>query len=65
MHLLVLAKFHLLIVVFSYPALCSAGQFQCRDKSCVDGGDAIRCDGIYQCADGFDEEGCGMCLACI
>ena len=46
-------------VCFVVTAVCEAGQFQCRDKSCVDGGESIWCDGVYQCADGYDEDGCG------
>ncbi|XP_067928262.1 MAM and LDL-receptor class A domain-containing protein 1-like [Watersipora subatra] len=43
---------------------CMVGDFQCKDKSCVRGGDSIVCDGTYDCADGFDEESCAVIDTC-
>ena len=37
---------------------CSATQFQCYDKRCID--DIQRCDGKPDCHDSSDEDGCGM-----
>ena len=36
--------------------VCTAEQFQCRDKQCIAGNK--RCDGVNDCADGYDETAC-------
>lgn len=46
-------------VICDIAAECSADQYKCRDGSCVDGGDSIRCDSTHDCLDGSDEDGCG------
>ena len=36
---------------------CRADQFTCADGNCVEG--RMRCDGVPQCEDLSDEDGCG------
>ena len=40
---------------------CREGMFRCSDGNCVEG--RMRCDGIPQCLDNSDEDGCRKWLA--
>ena len=40
------------------PDLCRADQFKCTSGQCIYGD--LRCNDFPDCADGSDEQGCGM-----
>ena len=42
------------------PTDCESTEFRCADNDCIDV--SLRCNGVYDCADGSDEADCGIIL---
>ena len=48
-------------IIISETFVCPENYFKCRGSFCLDA--QYVCDGISQCADGQDEDSCGMYAA--
>lgn len=59
--MLVLLFLILVTVVAFHAATCSPSEFTCANGQCVEY--QRHCDGVLDCADGSDEDGCGK-LCC-
>ena len=45
------------MISFHHAEQCDSSEYQCDNDQCID--EDFECDGLDDCFDGSDEEGCG------